>query len=243
MQSKTILLAVLVFALACVQARADFAQYGTFSVIDGQGPNGTYQTWDAFNGPDNLFTDPTPFVNDPLLDIPADVATLDSPTADVYAEHGVGDTGPIQGVYLYPIGQLYASPQMRIELDIPNLINPNLTKIVQATLTYQTQRLVGSGFVDAWLVPIANSANHFNQSIQYDPVAGVESTANNWTTLKLEWQYPQLYPAEEITILLHDSGVTLDRVTVETQCVPLPGAVLLGMLGLAAAGRKLRQMC
>lgn len=231
MRSKLIFLTALISALVGVQARADFAQFGTFSVIDGHGPNGTHQTWDAFADPG------VPGTNQ-ILDIDADHDDnpYGAPTASIFAltdplsQNPDYVFGPTLGT-----GTVYASPRMEIVLSIPNVINPDLVKIVQATLVYQTQQNPDSGYESAFLVPEGDSA--------LDPIAGVETTTNGWTTLKLEWQFPQIYESEQITVLLHDSGVTLDRIVVETQCVPVPGAVLLGLLGLAAAGRKLRRVC
>lgn len=233
MKFKIILLALAVSMFVCVQARADFSQFGTFSVIDGHGPNGTHQTWDDFD-----FTDPTSG-DHAIPDIPADHDDnpYGTPTASIFAQLGPGDTPSELAGPIITGGTVYAAPQMEIQLWIPNVVNEGLTKIVQTTLVYHTSGGPGSGYADAWLVPIVDAG------LPLDPVAGVETTANDgWTTLMLEWRFPQVYVAEQITIQIY-GDVLLDSIVVETQCVPVPGAVLLGLLGLAAAGRKLRKMC
>lgn len=226
MKSKMILLTAVISALVCLPAQADFLY-----TIDGHGPNGTHQTWDDWTGPvvetgaNYLKIEADHFHGSPV------------PTASIFAE----PEGAIvaSGPFLTPgdngAGTVYASPIMQIVLDIPNVVNEDLLKIVQATLVYQTQDTPESGFMSAFLVPEGESA--------IDPLTTQEETVDGWTTLQLEWTFPQLYASEQITILLHDSGVTLDRIVVQTQCIPLPGAVLLGLLGLAAAGRKLRALC
>lgn len=233
MRFKSTLLVLAVCFFVCAQARADFSQFGTFSEIDGHGPNGTHQTWDDFE-----FIDPDPADHE-IRDIPADhFHDSPAPTASVFAELAPGDAitelfGPV-----IASGTVYAAPQMELQLYIPNVINEELTKVVQTTLRYRTSGGPGSGYVDGWLLPIQDTG------VALAPAAGVETTVNGWTTLVLEWQFPQIYQAELITIQLYDK-VLLDRVVVETQCigVPVPGAVLLGLLGLAAAGRKLRALC
>jgi hypothetical protein len=231
MKFKIILLALTVCALVCVQARADFSQFGTFSEIDGHGPNGTYQTWEDFD-----FTDPTP-ADHAIPNIPADNDDnpYGTPTATIFAQLGVGDTPSELAGPVIAGGTVYAAPQMELRLWIPNVVNPDLVKIVQTTLRYHTNGGPGSGYVDAWLEPIGDSAGFLN------PVAGVETTANDgWTRLIMEWQFYQICEAELITIQLY-GNVLLDSIVVETH-VPVPAAALLGLLGLAAAGRKFRKV-
>jgi len=129
---------------------------------------------------------------------------------------------------------------MRIELDVPN-VAADLWKIVQVELEYHVQTGPDSGYDRSELTPYGPVTP------SYSPVAWteelVETTAGGaWYDLTLEFQLPQLWDGELISIWVNDSGVYLDNIEVASVCVPVPAAVLLGMLGLGVAGMKLRKL-
>jgi hypothetical protein len=121
-------LAVAVSALVCAQATANI----TIEASDG------YYWTDAVW---TLDTAPTDFT-----DIAPDSWTngAGEPSAGVYVE-GLPAIGPLVATS----GTVYASPVMRVDLDVPNIIDDRYEKIVQVELVYWTQNTVGSGYMDS----------------------------------------------------------------------------------------------
>ena len=218
MKCKTILLTVLVSALVCAQATANITipwetnQYGTYAV------------WTLTDEPTNFTNIAPDWYRNPT----------DVPSAGLFAEGDTPDnwhTGP----RVVTPGTVYASPIMRVDLQVPNTIGPpDWDKIVQVELRYHTEvTKPGAGYMTSLVTPWGASA--------IGPEDVQEVTTGYWTDLTLQFSFPQAYRGESISIWVHDSGVTLDNIEVATMCVPVPGAVLLGFLGLGAAGLKLRR--
>ncbi|HNU30593.1 MAG TPA: hypothetical protein PKN00_15460 [Sedimentisphaerales bacterium] len=239
MKCKLFLLAVALSALVCVQARADI------TIEPADGAYWTYQYWGFDTSGSNVGITP-----DPLT-----VVSPGAPTASVYewdddtdgdgvAEPQAAWGGPYQPTWYDTKAQLpgrqglfFASPVMEIELYIPNTIDTDLTKIVQVEMQYHYEYTDG-GYMSAELaVEDAGGTVHV-----YTPVDDSEvAVGNGWYDLTLTFVLPQDWDEETISVWVHDSGVYLDFVEVATVCVPVPGAVLLGFLGLSAAGLKLRK--
>lgn len=132
-----------------------------------------------------------------------------------------GEVDERDGVMSAPDGVVVAL------LDIPNFADDELYKIVQIEASYQgtlTSLVVGGGTLVSQVVT---------------------STEDGWTDVISTWH---IYPQPEFeTILLQwewselEGGANLDFIEVATVCVPIPAAVILGVLGLAVVGWKLRR--
>ncbi|OHB67570.1 MAG: hypothetical protein A2Y76_15910 [Planctomycetes bacterium RBG_13_60_9] len=223
MKRKTILLAALASAVICIQATADIT-------IDWQNNDyGTYAQWSLSSNTDPPYTginpDSSPFRNGngtPSASLYADPTLF-------YQDQAYGETGIV-----------YGSPVMRIDLDVPNVANEDLWKIVQVELRYHVQTDPDSGYQRSELRP-DDSGQVFNDPVWTE--RQIRTTDYGaWYDLTLEYQLPQLWDGELISIWVNDSGVYLDNIQVASVCVPVPAAVLLGMLGLGVAGLKLRKL-
>jgi hypothetical protein len=72
---------------------------------------------------------------------------------------------------------------------------------------------------------------------------GLDAGQNEWRTMVIGWEiYPNPY-SETITFALAGTGGFVDRISVDTQCVPIPapGAILLGSLGVLLTGYMKRR--
>jgi len=224
--SKTILLASLVTALFCVTATADITL-----AWDTPGWYGTHQMWTFDSAPGNYDeilpeVDDNPYPEDPFATISAELDSTAQFTDGPFYKDTYGGRD----------GIVYASPIMRIGIWIPN--GPlDRQKIVQVELQYAVQNTAVSGYMkDAYL-----QADLGGEVL---PAWYTEETTGGWTDLTLEFHFPQsdALTGEWIWLGVHDSGVNLDSIEVATICVPIPGAVLLGMLGLSYAGMRLRKV-
>ena len=219
MKLRTILLAVLSSALICVQATADI------TIPWDTNPYGTYAEWTLTEAPTD-FTDIAP---DGGWKNP-----WGEPSAGLFVEGDLA-SGPTWNVG----GTVFATPIMRIELEIDNAPGIDLTKVVQVELQYHVQTGPESGYMNSFLVPWGTTNEY--TPVRYTEDWVMDTAEGAWYDLTLEFSFPQLYDGESISIWLHDSGVTLDSIEVATVCVPVPAAVLIGMLGLGVAGLKLRK--
>lgn len=218
--SKTVVGMLLVTALIAVPVTADI----TIKRTDGIG--WTYQRWDFDTEPGDYSQilpeiDQNPYAVDPVASI-SELGESPYPFQDdpAYYDEKFGRSGV-----------LGASPVMGIELFIPNSELAGYTKIVQVEMEYR-YLYPGGGYITSWLEAPGQSL----APVWWKEVA----LTDGWYDLTLEFRLPQP-DWEEVFVLLHDSGVYLDFVEVATVCVPVPGAVLLGMFGLSFVGVKLRR--
>jgi hypothetical protein len=222
------LLAVAVSALVCAQASANINLDPWKTAYPNDWAYELQATWELGGaGLTNIAPDTYTLDRWPLPELRA-------PSASIYVEDDpyTPAVDPLVGPLALG-GTVYASPVMRIDLAIPDIVDPDLWKVVQVELVYQTQVTPVSGYMYSTLTA---------GGVVYAPDDVVETTTAGWTDLTLTWELPnQLFDWEFVSVWLHDSGVTLDSIEVGTVCVPIPGAVLLGFLGLSAAGLKLRK--
>jgi len=107
------------------------------------------------------------------------------------------------------------------DLYIPNFEDLNMYKIVQIETVYQGTLI--ALYVD-----------------DGELISQVSHPEGEWTNTISTWSIdPQ--PASENIHLQWLGAASVDYIEVATVCVPVPGAVLLGMLGLGAVGIKLRK--
>jgi hypothetical protein len=211
---KRILLTLAVCALMATPAVA------SITITPADGSYYTYQAW-------SFTTDPV----DPWTGIVADMGYTSPgiPTADVTP------TSPYfwidtQGGGLTGFQGMIYGHTLDIDLSIPNTRDPSLTKIVQVEAIYHICNLLG-GYESSLLTADGDTyIGTANTTYSGDPVNGY------WCDTTIEWRIPQIYALETINVHLIDSGVALDRIEAATVCVPAPGAILLGSIGVAFVG-------
>lgn len=119
-----------------------------------------------------------------------------------------------------------------IDLHIANTIDPSLTKILQAEITYHIcVEGPEHGYIDAmsWV----EAGGDIYGSVSVDDVV----VCDGWHDVTIEWRFPQIYELETVHLYLVDSGVVIDNIEVATVCViPAPGAILLGSIGVGLVG-------
>jgi hypothetical protein len=215
---KRILLTLAVCALMVVPAVANI------TIGPGDGAYYTRQAW-------SFTTDPGS--GPPWLNIEADAGHISpgTPGADVKT------TGFPTGYWVDTLldgrqGGIWGQ-EVYIDLYIPNTIDTRLTKIVQVEVDYRVQQGSVGGYVAGYSV-----LHGFDGNVLYSPFspAVVTGAAGEWQEVTIEWRIPQDYWQEVICLKFVDSGVTIDKVDVATVCVPAPGAIALGSIGVALIG-------
>ncbi len=231
MKCKLFLLAVALSALVCVQASANI-NLEPWKTANPTWEDQLLATWTTFPGVADVAPDTIELQRWPLPE-------LRSPSASFYVEADPPLYPTTSGPYTVPEGDgaIFASPVMRIELAIPNIEKPlPWQKIVQVEVVYSTNCVDP---LDGYM----KSALTAGGFVYDDPDVVLDDlTTPGKIDLTLTWELPdQRFDWESVSIWLHDSGVTVYSIDVGTVCVPVPGAVLLGFLGLSAAGLKLRK--
>ena len=150
-----------------------------------------------------------------------------------------GNGSPSADVYLYPEGTGYTdwyapgvfhAHQIGVSLYVPNLYNERLTKLVQVEAVYQVcADSPYGGLIDWDLYPSSGYAQLIG-----DP--NVTGTKGSMQDVTITWRINPQPDYEYIDLFFVDSGVYLDSVEVATVCIPAPGAVLLGSIGVTLVG-------
>jgi len=148
-----------------------------------------------------------------------------TPTADIDATDG-GQEGWYDNLYGAQ-GVIFGNT-VDIDLFIPNIIDPDLTKIVQVEVVYHVCETSPGGYMSSFLVAGSDT---------YDPISEiVTGSPGEWQEVTIEWRIPQIYDLETISLNFVDSGVGIDLVEAATVCIPAPGAILLGGIGVCLVG-------
>ena len=181
----------------------------------------TYQQW--------TFTNPIPV---PVSGVTADTwinrrpsfADVSGDFADWYPERYAD---PASGL---GYGVIHGDT-VDIDLDIANIIDEDKLKIVQVEVIYHVCATEG-GLESSYLLG--------DGQVEYQPTSietrVLDRTFGEWRDVTIEWRFPQIYDFELIHLHLVDSGVTVDMVEVATICIPAPGAVILGSIGVGLVG-------
>jgi len=117
-------------------------------------------------------------------------------------------------------------------LGIPNTIDPTLWKIVQAEVDYLVCEGSGGGYLGSVLYAGSDTYMPVSETVRWLADRGEYDLYD----VTVEWRIPQIYSAEYIDMAFTDSGVGIDFVEVATVCIPAPGAILLGGIGVCLVG-------
>ncbi len=192
---------------------------------------GTYQAW--------TFTSSAP---SDWTNIPADAGTLvnqykfttgGGPYASISAEVAGAPGDPMWGNDMIYGNKLY------IDLYIPNEYYEPFFKVVQVEIDYKV--CAGStGGLEKWDLDSPSGHDIFlTDDTEWHPYADnpyVTGTAGDWQEATITWEIHPQPDWEHIYLELWDSGVFVEKIEVATICVPAPGAILLGGIGVCLVG-------
>jgi hypothetical protein len=212
---KRILLSLVVCSLMAVTAVANI------TITPSDGYYYTRQTWEFTNDPD--------LGGPPYIGVLPDSGNNPGAVADVFAyDSGLAGWKPA----LYGKSGVIWGERVDLDLWIPNTVDPRYTKIVQVEVDYRVCPTSGGGYVAGYSV-----LHGFGGNVLYSPFSAiVTGDPGDWQDVTIEWRIPQDYYLEVICLRFVDSGVTIDKVDVATVCVPAPGAIALGSIGVALIG-------
>jgi len=136
-------------------------------------------------------------------------------------------------------GYVYGKNDVHILIPyIPNLYNPDLTKLIQVEIVYWVAETgPGNGLDGYALLGPAGTGNP-------KPEVGLEALGDGFYDVTLTWKvWPQPEWEGIMFTLLGTNGVTAESVEVATVCIPAPAAVILGGIGVGLVGWLRRRRC
>jgi hypothetical protein len=140
------------------------------------------------------------------------------------------DSGWYDGTPIGLPNYIYGETNVAIEFTIPNVYYPDAYKLVQVEIVYQVG---GTGGLGGYLIKEAPGAQII--SIVQDPE--VKDLSNGWQDVTFTWKVWPQPEYEKIWLSLYsDWGISVDSVEIATVCIPAPGAILLGSIGVGLVG-------
>lgn len=187
----------------------------------------TWQAWDFLNNADPAA--PTTYVN-----------PWGNPTADL---RQVLVTHPATGfgwhnTYLGRTG-VWSGDAVYADITVPNTDFTGGSKIVWMEVGFAAAEVEeGTPGIVAYVAGGQPGSFEYEQlSLTYTQVG-----LTDWWVMNVSWLITPNPQSEVLTIGFAGTGGYLDYVTVDTQCVPVPGAIILGGIGVGLVGWFRRRM-
>jgi len=220
---KRILLTLVVCAMIAAPAVANI------TIPWQTNPYGTYQRWDLNTS--TTTTDPTVDLKGNFIghidfsDIPPDDDSnpYGTPTASFALDGGHFNPPGWYTELANREGVMYGG-DVWVALYIPNTPNPDLYKVLQVEVEFMGEFVPEDTEISA------------GSSVVSGPLYEITGPAVGWKDLTITWEiYPQ--PQYEY-VYLHfvNSGAGINTIEAATICIPAPGAIALGSIGVALIG-------
>jgi len=181
--------------------------------------NSTWQEWDFLAGGNPA--SPDGFYNpngDPIINL-YEVPVLNPVTAFAWHETYLGRTGVWVGDAVYA------------DITIPNTDFTGGAKTVWMEVAFAAATIDQFPVIQPFIAG-GQEGNFESQQLSLT----ITPDEDDWCIMNVSWLITPNPQSETITIGFAGTGGYIDYVTVDTICVPVPGAVILGSIGVGLVG-------